>query len=150
MNATINQELLTLMNKALDLEHAAYVQYLSHAELVDGLMAEPIIARLRETAGDEAKHQEVFRTIIGDYLNGVPSMSIAKTHPATTIEEILKQNLAGEKEAVDLYTVILSKLKDHRESMPYEYWFMEHAVRHVIIDEQEHIAELKILLGQRS
>ncbi len=148
-NKKVREELLSLLNKALELEHAAYVQYLSHAEMVDGLVAEPIIARLKETAGDEAKHQKEFRTLIGDYLGGVPSMGIAKTHKAGTIDEILKQNLANEKEAVDFYNTILSKIAEHKKDLPYEFWFLEHAVRHVIIDEQEHIAELKIILAQR-
>ena len=38
------QKILELLNHALELEHAAYTQYLSHAENVDGINAEPIIA----------------------------------------------------------------------------------------------------------
>ncbi len=143
----IAEDLVNLLNKALELEHAAYVQYLSHAELVDGLMAEPIMARLREIAGDEAKHQKEFRTMISDYLGGVPSMGIAKTYPAQTIEQILKQNLANEKEAVDFYNTIMVKIVEHKKDLPYEFWALEHSLRHIIIDEQEHIAELKILMA---
>ncbi|MCS7131870.1 MAG: ferritin-like domain-containing protein [Hadesarchaea archaeon] len=141
------EEIVRMLNQALELEHAAYVQYLSHAELVDGLNAEPIIARLREIAGDEEKHQEKFRTLIGDYLGGVPSTGIAKTYPAKTIKEILEINLKNEREAVDFYKKILEKINKEKDNLPYEFFQLEHEVRHIIMDEQEHIAELKILLA---
>lgn len=141
------EDLVKMLNQALELEHAAYAQYLSHAEVVDGLNAEPIIARLREIAQDEAEHQKKFRTLIGDFLGGIPSMGIAKTYPAKTIKEILETNLRNEKEAVDFYTKILDKIKEEKAGLAYEYFQLEHEVRHVIMDEQEHIAELKILLG---
>lgn len=143
------KELVDLLNRALELEHAAYVQYLSHAEIVDGLNAEPIIARLKEIAEDEEKHQEKFRTLIGDYLGGVPSMGIAKTEKAETIEEILRVNLKSEREAVDFYQKILEKVGKEKANLPYEFWTLEHEVRHVIVDEEEHIAELKILLAEK-
>jgi bacterioferritin (cytochrome b1) len=141
------EELVKMLNQALELEHGAMIQYLSHAELVDGLNAEPIIARLKEIADDERKHAEQFRELIGGYLGGVPSMGIAETHPAKTLEQILKANLADEKHAVDVYTKILKKFKEMKDELPYEYWQLEHTVRHVIQDEQEHISELKLLMG---
>ena len=141
------EELVKMLNQALELEHSAMIQYLSHAELVDGLNAEPIIARLKEIADDERKHAEQFRELIGGYLGGVPSMGIAETHPAKTLEQILEANLADEKHAVDVYTKILKKFKEMKDELPYEYWQLEHTVRHVIQDEQEHISELKLLMG---
>lgn len=147
MSSKVKEELVNMLNKALELEHAAYVQYLSHAEIVDGLNCEPIIERLKEIASDEAKHQEIFRTLIGDYLGGVPSMGIAETKSAKTIQEILEVNLKDEKAAVDFYVQILKKIAQEKENLPYEYLKLEHEVRYVIMDEQEHIAELKKLLG---
>lgn len=141
--------IINLLNHALELEHAAYVQYLSHAECVDGLDSEPIIAKLKEIAGDEAKHAEKFRDLIGNYLGGIPSMGIAKTFPAKFIKQILEQNLANEKEAVDTYLKILEEIKKEKEKLPYEFLKLEHEVRHVLMDEQEHISELKILLAKR-
>ncbi|MDP3998340.1 MAG: ferritin-like domain-containing protein [bacterium] len=145
----IKDKLVKLLNHALGLEHAARIQYLAHAELVGGLNAEPIIARLKEIASDEEKHEGIFRTLISDYLGGVPSMEIAKTTQAKTIAEILKVNLKAEKEAVEIYAKILEELKKAKDELPYEYLKVEHDVRHILMDEQEHAVELKILLGQR-
>ena len=142
------EELIEMLNGALELEHAARIQYLAHAEQVDGLNAEPIIARLKEISDDEKKHEDVFRELIGAYLDGIPSMSMGETHPAKTVNEILEINLRDERHAVDVYTEIMEKLRDMREELKYEYLRLEHAVRHIIMDEQEHISELKLLLGR--
>ncbi len=140
------QELIDLMNHALDLEHAANVQYLSHAEIVDGVDAEPIIARLKEIANDEKDHAEKFRTLIGA-LGGVPSMGMAPTYKATSVKEILELNLKGEKEAVDTYRKIMQKLKE--EKIHYYDYLLEHEIRHILMEEQEHITELELLMAQQ-
>ena|SRR3972149_8692454 len=137
------ESILKLLNNALELEHAAYAQYLSHAEIVEGLNAEPIIARLKEIAGDEEKHQEKFRTLIG-LLGGVPSMGMAETYAAKDIKGILEQNLKDEKMAVDTYKGILEAVR--KETTRYYDFLLDHEIRHIIIDEQEHITELELLL----
>jgi len=139
------EKILELLNHALELEHAAFVQYLSHAEIVDGINAEPIIARLKEIASDEKEHQDKFRTLIGA-LGSVPSMKIAATHPAKSIEEILEVNLKDEKIAVDTYRKILEELKKEKGQGYYDH-LLEHEVRHILMEEQEHITELELLLG---
>ncbi len=42
--AGIKEELVSLLNHALELEHAARIQYLAHAELIKGIEAEPVIS----------------------------------------------------------------------------------------------------------
>ncbi|MBO3769156.1 MAG: ferritin-like domain-containing protein [Candidatus Brockarchaeota archaeon] len=146
MEKMSKEELLKMLNHALELEHAAYIQYLSHAELIEGENAEPIIERLKEIANDEKNHQDKFRSLIG-MLGGIPSMSIAETHPARTIREILEQNLKDEKEAVDTYRKIYEMIVKERGKGYYDM-ILEHEVRHIIMDEQEHITELELLLGK--
>ena len=139
------EKILELLNHALELEHAAHIQYLSHAEVIDGINSEPIIARLKEIAGDEKNHQDKFRTLIG-LLGGTPSIRIAPTHSARSIKEILQQNLKDEKEAVDTYRKILEELKKEKGKGYYDH-LLEHEVRHILMEEQEHITELELLSG---
>lgn len=140
-------ELAMLLNKALELEHAARIQYLAHAELVDGLGCEPIIARLREIAGDEQKHEGIFRTCLA-MLDAEPSMKMALTHQAKETTEILKTNLKDERDAIDFYRGIYEKLKECRAELVYEYEYIEHELRHIISEEEEHAFELRTLLGE--
>jgi bacterioferritin (cytochrome b1) len=147
MAVNIKDELVGLLNKALELEYSARIQYLAHAELVKGINAEKIIERLKEIASDEQKHEEKFRNLIGSYLDGMPSMKIADTHPAKEIKDILETNRKNEKEAIDFYKQIYQKVMANKDSLPYVFETLEHEIRHVIIDEQEHAVELTLLLG---
>jgi bacterioferritin (cytochrome b1) len=144
----IKQELVKLLNDALKLEHAARIQYLAHAELVKGVNSEKVIERLTEIASDEAKHEEKFRKLIGDYLGGEPAMELAPTHRAQTLDDIFKVNMKGEKEAIDFYKTVYKKILDNKNRLQYEFETLEHELRHIIIDEQEHVIELARLLGE--
>jgi len=144
----IKKELAAKLNKALELEHAARIQYLAHAECIKGLNAEKIIERLKEIASDEEKHEEKFRNLIGSYLDGEPSMGLSEVHRATDIKGILEINLKNEKEAIDIYREIYKKVVQNKDSLPYEFEMIEHELRHVIIDEEEHVVELSLLLGK--
>ena len=143
----IKNELIVMLNQALELEHAARIQYLAHAELIKGINAESIIARLKEIASDEAKHEDKFRDLIGNYLDGEPSMGIAKTHKAKETASILEVNLKDEKAAIDFYNTIYKKVIENKEKLPYVFETLEHEIRHVIIEEEQHVTELSVLLG---
>jgi rubrerythrin len=145
--AGIKEELVKMLNRALELEHAARIQYLAHAELISGEGAEPIIERLKEIASDEQKHEGIFRELIGAYLGGEPVMSLAETFKAKSLKKILDVNLKGEKDAIDFYKQIYKKIVDNKEKLKYEFETLEHQVRHVIIDEQEHVTELSLFIG---
>ncbi|MDD5409240.1 MAG: ferritin-like domain-containing protein [Candidatus Omnitrophica bacterium] len=145
--ANIRKELVELLNSALKLEHAARIQYLAHAEMIKGQNAEKLIERLKEIASDEEKHEGQFRNLIGNYLGAEPTMAIAETHHGFKTEDILKINLKGEKEAIDLYKQIYQKVCENKEEFRYEFETLEHEIRHVIVDEQEHVAELAVLQG---
>jgi bacterioferritin (cytochrome b1) len=143
----IKKELVGMLNHALELEHAARIQYLAHAELINGINAEAVIARLKEIASDEQKHEEMFRELIGGYLGGEPVMTLAPTYPAKETKKILEVNLKGEKDAIDFYKQIYQKVWENKDSFQYEFETIEHTLRHVIIDEQEHVVEISLLLG---
>jgi len=147
MTMDIKEELVKKMNEALALEHAARIQYLAHAELVKGQGAEKIIGRLKEIASDEEGHESKFRDMIGNYLGGEPSMDIAETHRACNIDDILKVNLKDEKNAIGIYKTIYTQIIANKENLPYIFEKLEHGIRHIIIDEEEHVAELSILIG---
>ena len=143
----IKSELVVMLNQALRLEYAARIQYLAQAELIKGINSESLIARLKELASDEAKHEDKFRSLIGSYLGGEPVMDMAPTHAAKTQEEILKVNLKDEKTAIDFYKQIYAKVIANKDALPYCFETLEHEIRHIIIDEQEHVTEISNLLG---
>ena len=82
-------------------------------------------------------------------MDGVPAITIAKARPASTITQILKTNLEDEKGAVDFYTIIMKKFAEEKANLPYNFLKLEHDVRHIIMDEMEHISELRRLLAMK-
>lgn len=140
-------KLAELLNKGLELEHAARAQYLSHATTITGENADQIIARLEEIAGDELKHEGLFRQCL-EILDAPPSIRMAPGHPAKGTAQILQVNLKDERDAIDFYRTILEELARTRAELKYEYEFIEHRMRHVIMDEEEHALELRTLLGE--
>ena len=146
----IREELTAMLNKALTLEHAARIQYLAHAEQVQGLDSEQVIDRLKELASDEEKHEGVFRKLLGDYMKSAPTMEVGLTHKAGNMGEILTVNLGNEKEAIDFYKQLYKKVTENKEALQYEFETLEHGIRHIIIDEQEHVTELERLMEKSS
>ena len=143
----IKNELVTMLNQALKMEHTARIQYLAHAELVSGANAEPIIDRLKELASDEAAHEEKFRTLIASYLGGKPCIEMVPGKPVEGIDNILKTNLTDEKAAINFYKKIYELVIASKDQLPYVFEVLEHEIRHVIIDEQEHVVELEAIIG---
>lgn len=144
--ADVKKELIDMLNRAVELEYAARIQYLAHAEKIKGFNSEPLIERLKEIAGDELKHEEMFRNLVCNYLDGEVTMKLEKTYDAQDIKQILEVNLKGEKDAIDFYKQIYKKVVDSRQELQYQFETLEHEIRHVIIDEQEHVVELKNLM----
>lgn len=140
-------KLIELLNKGLELEHQAEAQYLSHATLLVGETADTIAARLTEIAGDEHKHAGLFRDCL-EILDAAPSINMHEGHPAIGTKNILKTNLKDERDAVDFYRTIVAELNKSKAELPYEYEFIEHAIRHIIMDEEEHALEIRTLLGE--
>jgi bacterioferritin (cytochrome b1) len=141
----LKEELVKMLNSALELEHAARIQYLAHAEVVKGPGSEKLIERIKEIASDEQKHEEMFRNLIGSYLGGVPCMTLSRTYPANNLKEILEINIKNEKDAIDFYKRIYKKITDNEEILSYEFLNLEHDIRHILIDEEEHVTELSML-----
>ncbi len=140
-------QLVAMMNNALENEHAAYVQYLSHAKIVNGINAKPIISRLKGIAGDHRRHQKKLRHLIGDYLGAVPSMKMGKTYEADSIDKILTTNLKFEKDTIDYYMKALAELNKEKNNLPYCYLKINFALERIIRRDQSHISHLKKLLG---
>ena len=140
---TTELQLFSLLTTALELEHAAYLQYLSHAEIISGPTSPPISAKLRDNAADEAKHADTLRDLIANYIDSYPTTDIAKTHQATEIPDVLKINIKDETTAIDHYKKTLTFIQDNQGLDNYDtFW---ESIRQILIEEEQHIAELRIL-----
>ena len=133
-----DKKLLKLLNKALAMEYQAIIQYQTHAVLIDGLESEPVVARLKELASDEEKHADMLRERIAA-LGGTPETKPEKVTLSDKTNPVLKINLGAEREAIAIYKKIHPMCKGNPK--------LEHEIRHILMDEMEHVEEISQLLA---
>ena len=141
---TPKQELIELLQQALEMEHAAAIQYFTHAEQITGPNSEALISRLKDTGNDEVAHAAVLRSLLSDYLNASTSINVGGIMPAIQLPDILDSNIATEELAVDIYR----KIRAFIDTLPSDFPCLEtldYKVNEILREEQEHIAELSRL-----
>ena len=74
-------------------------------------------------------------------------MALGRTIGAHGVPQILEINLKNERDAQDFYKQIYQTAVENKKELQYEFETIEHELRHVIMDEQEHISELTRIMG---
>jgi bacterioferritin len=134
-------ELIENLNRALSLELAAVIQYMQHSFLVTGTEREVYRSYFRKQSEESHEHAAT----IGDKvvaLGGVPSVEPGMIRQSTDLAEMLKQDLALEREALAAYMAAWESCKD--DERPTRFQLEER-----IYQEQLHIDELEKLTSER-
>jgi bacterioferritin len=134
-------ELLDNLNKALAFELAGVIQYSQHSYLVTGKDREVFKDWFRDQAEEAQDHAEV----LGDKivaLGGVPTVEPAMIRQSVELDQMLKQDLELEREAMAAYMAAWSSCDDN--DLPQKFW-----LEGQISDEQMHIEELEKLTSER-
>jgi len=135
-----NSKVVELLNRALSLEYSAVVQYNQHRFLLTG-KDRLVYADFFFDASKEA-HKHVKN--LGDKivaLGGVPTVEPGVIRQATSLDEMLHQDLALEREALNAYLKAWESAENNR---PLRFWLED-----IIRDEQIHIDELEKLSSKR-
>ena len=135
------QELIDNLNRALSLELASVIQYTQHSFLVSGVEREVYRAYFRSQGEDSYEHAKT----LGDKvvaLGGVPSVEPGVIRQSTDLVEMLRQDLALEREAMAAYMAAWESCKD--VDRPTRFMLEER-----ISEEQLHIEELEKLTSER-
>jgi bacterioferritin len=134
-------ELIANLNRALSLELAAVIQYMQHSFLVTGTEREVYRSYFRKQSEESHDHAAT----IGDKvvaLGGVPSVEPGMIRQSTDLAEMLKQDLALEREALAAYMAAWESCKD--DERPTRFQLEER-----IYQEQLHVDELEKLTSER-
>jgi bacterioferritin len=111
MSQTEQNDLITLLSKALSDEWKAHLQYVIHASRMRGLAKDSIAEHLDEHADDEKNHAE--RLTKHFYSHGLPiDINIENFNPGNDIIEMINMDLEDEVKAIDLYTQIVRLCED--------------------------------------
>ena len=112
--AITTDKLVGLLNKDLELEYSAAIQYINHAAVMSGAAYGDIIKEIKIHANEEIAHAVILADQI-DYLGGSPSVNVGKIFTAEDNDEMLKQDLAGEEDAIKRYKMRVEQAEQLKE-----------------------------------
>ncbi len=139
--AITTDKLVDLLNKDLELEYSAAIQYINHAAVMSGAAYGDIIKELKIHANEEIAHAVILADQI-DYLGGSPSVNVGKIFTAEDNDEMLKQDLAGEEDAIKRYKMRVEQAEQLKE------FALAQQLRTILAMEQEHAMDIKQALGK--
>ncbi|MDF3838144.1 ferritin-like domain-containing protein [Cupriavidus basilensis] len=131
---------VSVLNQILETELAGVVRYTHYSLLVFGFARIPIVSWLRDQASESLLHAQQageWITTLGAY----PSLAIGKLLDSHTfdIAAILRESLAAEMVALDLYRELLTLVKDRSVAL-------EEYARQMIRLEELHAGEVDKML----
>ncbi|MHC4575420.1 MAG: ferritin-like domain-containing protein [Planctomycetota bacterium] len=135
------EKLVDLLNKDLELEYSAAIQYINHAAVMTGAAYGDIIKELKVHANQEIQHAITLSDQI-DYLGGSPSVKVGKIRTSKDNEEMLRQDLDGEEDAIRRYKVRVEEAEQLKE------FALAQQLRNILAMEQEHAMDLRQALGE--
>ncbi len=129
------KELLKELNKDLEWEYSAAIQYVQHAAVLTGAQYESIQKELVIHSNEEMAHALMLSEQI-DYLGGVPTVSVEEIKTSKSSLEMLKQDLAGEQLAIDRYKERIGQAESLKE------YGLRRILEDILIQEEEHKRDL--------
>ena len=140
MSITIDQ-LVELLNHDLALEYSAAIQYINHSAVMTGAAYGDIIKELKIHTTQEIQHAMILADQI-DFLEGKPSVKVGEIRTSQDNQEMLRQDLEGEQDAIRRYKVRIEQAEELKE------FALAQQLRSILANEQEHAMDLKQALGE--
>ncbi len=140
MAITIDQ-LVELLNHDLELEYSAAIQYINHSAVMTGAAYGDIIKELKIHTNQEIQHAMILADQI-DFLDGKPSVMVGEIRTSQDNQEMLRQDLEGEQDAIRRYKLRIEQAEELKE------FALAQQLRSILANEQEHAMDLKQALGE--
>jgi len=137
----INREnLIVELNKDLEWEYAAAIQYVQHASVITGAKYEGIQKELIIHSQEEMQHAVMLSEQI-DFLGGVPTWKVEEIEVSENSQLMLKQDLKGEDNAIDRYKERIYQCEQLRE------YGLRRVIEDILIQEEEHKRDLLTVIS---
>lgn len=134
------EKLLEELNKDLEWEYAAAIQYVQHATTMTGPQYESIQKELLVHSQEEMQHAVMLSEQI-DYLGGVPTVNVEKREISRDTTEMLRQDMAGEEQAIQSYKERIAQAEALQE------YGLRRILEDILIQEEEHKRDLQTVLS---
>ncbi len=110
-----NPKIIEALNKVLELEIGAILQYLHHHWTGDGIESPSILPLFQKTAMDEMKHAELVAERI-NFLEGDPSIKPGPIKKGGDLRKMMMDDLAGEYGAIEFYKQVIKLCSEAGDS----------------------------------
>ncbi|MDQ6960234.1 MAG: ferritin-like domain-containing protein [Mariprofundaceae bacterium] len=129
------KNLIIELNKDLEWEYAAAIQYVQHATVISGPEYESIQKELIIHSREEMQHAVMVSEQI-DFLGGVPTVDVEQIDVSPKSLEMLRQDLKGEDNAIVRYKERIYQAEQLRE------YGLRRIIEDILIQEEEHKRDL--------
>jgi bacterioferritin len=135
---------LELLNKGIARELQVSIQYMWQHILAKGIEGAVVENMFRDIAITEMKHAEDLAERLA-FLNGVPTTSHEPVHVGHSLEEMLKENVQAEEEAIRLYKQTIQVASKEGD------FVTRRLLEDILGNEEEHLDQFsKLLVGMTS
>jgi bacterioferritin len=135
------KQLLEELNKDLEWEYAAAIQYVQHAAVIAGAKYEGIQKELIIHSQEEMAHAVLLSEQI-DFLGGTPTVDVEKRAVSRNSVQMLKQDIEGEDLAIRRY----HKRIDQAEAL--KLYGLRRVLEDILLQEEEHKRDLAMVLDR--
>lgn len=136
------EHLIDELNKDLEWEYAAAIQYLQHAAVIAGAQYESIQKELVIHSQEEMQHALMLSEQI-DFLGGVPTVTVEEIEVSPESLTMLKQDLKGEDNAIARYKERIFQAEQLRE------YGLRRVIEDILIQEEEHKRDLLTVIESK-
>lgn len=139
--AITKEKMLELLNKDLEWEYAAAIQYVQHAAVITGAKYDSIQKELLIHSQEEMMHAVSLSDQI-NFLGGVPTVEVEKRSVSEKSLEMLRQDLAGEEDAIRRYRLRIEQAEELKE------YGLRRTLEDILIMEEEHKRDLLTVIEE--
>jgi bacterioferritin len=136
------EELVRELNKDLEWEYAAAIQYVQHASVMSGAKYESIHKELLVHSQEEMQHAVMVSEQI-DFLGGVPTVDVELREVSDKTLTMLEQDLKGEENAIRRYKERIAQAEALKE------YGLRRVLEDILIQEEEHKRDLVSSIEER-
>lgn len=138
--ATTRKTLIKALNEDLSREYQAIISYVNYSQVLKGAAYMNIAAELAVHAKEELDHALQIANHV-DYLGGMPSVTPMPVKTSEKAEDMLRFDLANEKETIRNYRRRVKQADALNE------FSIAESLRSILVQEQDHLIALATALG---
>ncbi len=137
--AISKEQIIEKLNKDIEYEYQAAIQYIQHAATMTGPQYDSIIKELVVHSQEEMQHALQLSEQV-DYLGGTPTVKVEEIHTSENSKTMLEQDLDGEQLAISRYKERIGEAEELK------LYGLRRALEDILINEEEHERDLQTVL----